>query len=215
MSTLDRATIVSFDAATYTATIRYDQSLSTYQTGVPVARHLPLWQLRAGDQVAVAVFDEAVPADRCVIAVYNLTRTKPMCRVYHSANQSLTSGVAAVLAFGAERYDTDTLHDTAVNNSRITMVTPGKYRFGASVEYEANATGVRLVHVLLNGTTAIATETEAAAGAAASRLTISGEYAFAAGDYLQLQVYQDSGGALSVVSAGNYSPEFWVEWVEV
>lgn len=67
---LERAVIVSFSAVTYLATVRYEQSLSGVQAGVPVAGHLTSGLLPVGASVAVLVFDEHSAADRVVIGPF-------------------------------------------------------------------------------------------------------------------------------------------------
>jgi hypothetical protein len=39
------------------------------------------------------------------------------------------------------------------------------------------------------------------------------EYSLSVSDYLEAVVYQNSGGALNVNSAGNYSPEFGMTYL--
>lgn len=54
----------------------------------------------------------------------------PACRVFNSAPQSIPdagAGTETTITFDSERYDTDTMHSTAVNTSRITFNTVGIY----------------------------------------------------------------------------------------
>lgn len=66
---LERATLVSFDGDTYTATLRYAGSLSSVVTGVPVSRAISAAQLLPGRRLAVAVFDAGNPLDAMVLGV--------------------------------------------------------------------------------------------------------------------------------------------------
>ncbi len=66
---LERATLVSFDGDTYTATLRYAGSLSSVVTGVPVSRGIAAAQLLPGRRLAVAVFDAGNPLDAMVFGV--------------------------------------------------------------------------------------------------------------------------------------------------
>ena len=43
------------------------------------------------------------------------------CRLWKSANQTVALNATDVVNWNSEVYDTDTLHDTATNNSRITI----------------------------------------------------------------------------------------------
>jgi len=51
----------------------------------------------------------------------NFLRHHHGCRLYKSANQTVGIGNNDVMSFNTEDYDTDTLHDTASNNSRIVV----------------------------------------------------------------------------------------------
>lgn len=137
----------------------------------------------------------------------------PKCRVYNSAAISITtSGTDQALTFNSERYDTDTLHSTAVNTGRVTITTAGTYDVGAAVDFAASATGYRTVYLRLNGSTIIASQKSAASPSGTHQLTVTTQYPFAAGDYIEVVVVQSSGAALNVNASGNYSPEFWAIW---
>lgn len=139
----------------------------------------------------------------------------PACRVYNNAAINIaTSGVAQALTFNTERYDTDSMHDVAVNTGRITFNTAGLYLVFATVEFAANATGFRQAYIRLNGVTPILVQTNQAPPATiGSQLNVAGVYKFAAADYVECIVQQGSGGALNVTSSANFSPEFGATWV--
>ncbi|HXI15477.1 MAG TPA: hypothetical protein VNM48_03825 [Chloroflexota bacterium] len=129
------------------------------------------------------------------------------CRAYHSAIQSIPHATPTALALNSERFDTDAIHDTAINNSRLTCKTAGKYSIIGHVEWSANATGVRQLRLVLNGVTSlviVAVTTPVGAGyqgiATIADLVVN--------DYVELQAYQDSGGALTVSNAAQYGCEF-------
>lgn len=130
-------------------------------------------------------------------------------RVFHNAAQSIAHNTVTVLAFNSERYDTDTIHDTVTNNSRLTCKTAGKYTITGNAEWAGNASGFRELAILLNGTTIIGTN-DLSVGGVAGTLShcVSTEYALAINDFVELRAYQNSGAALNVSSSGNYSPEF-------
>ena len=137
----------------------------------------------------------------------------PRCRVYNSANISIaTSGVAQALTFNSERFDTDTMHSTAVNTSRITFTTGGTYLIGGCVAFATNATGSREIYVRLNGATVVGDTQVPANSAVATNLSVTTLYSVSAGDYAELYATQYSGGALDVVAVGNFTPEFWAIW---
>jgi hypothetical protein len=128
----------------------------------------------------------------------------PSCRVYNSANIAIASSTLTALTFNAERYDTDAIHDTGVNPSRLTCKTAGKYAIWAHCEI---ATSIDCqFYIRLNGATVIAEFDNAAPSPAAQ--SFSTPYDLAVNDYVEFCVLQASGGSVNVNAAGNYSPEF-------
>ena len=65
-----KATIRSFDANAYTATVQITGSLATWLDDVPVARNIAPTHLTPGRACAVVFFDASNPADAVVLAVY-------------------------------------------------------------------------------------------------------------------------------------------------
>ena len=137
----------------------------------------------------------------------------PACRVYHNAAQSTTTGVELSLALNSERWDTDTMHSTVTNNSRITFTTGGLYLLVGHIEFAANATGYRLASIRWQNTTTLAVQTTKPHGTFADRLTVTCVYGFGAGEWVELRAFQDSGGSLNVNSTANFSPELSATWI--
>jgi hypothetical protein len=130
-------------------------------------------------------------------------------RVFHNAAQSIANNATAALAFNSERNDTDTIHDTVTNNSRLICKTAGIYQITGQATFAANATGIREVGIRLNGSTFLADSNKNNVGASIdARLSVTTIYNLAVNDYVELIVFQNSGASLNVLSAGNYSPEF-------
>lgn len=143
---------------------------------------------------------------------------KPMCRVYHNTSQSVATATWTSLAFNSERYDVGTMHSTSTNTSRITIPSGGDgvYSIGGSMQFaNGSSTGVRVAGILLNGATYLQTNGFNSVTSDATSVVVQCDYKLAAGDYIQLQAYQTSGGLLNVFSNANYSPEFWCHWVGV
>lgn len=140
------------------------------------------------------------------------------CRVYNSANESITSGTWTTLTFNSERFDlhddaASTFHSTGANTGRITIPSgrTGYYVIGAHAEFANNTTGrrgIRIVHSV--GSTVVAQHLEEASGGALDQsLGVVTLYKLQATEYVTAEVFQNSGGALNVLASGNYSPEFW------
>ncbi len=140
----------------------------------------------------------------------------PRCFVYNSAAISIaTSGAAQALTFNTEVEDTGGMHSTSVNTSRITIPAGGSgwYRFGGCVRFAANATGFREVKIQANGSLDLVIQrTQNHGGTDTARVAVHGEYPLVAGDYIELVVTQNSGGALNAEQVTPYSPSFYAMW---
>lgn len=133
-------------------------------------------------------------------------------RVQHNTNQSIPNSTITYLAFNSERYDTDTIHDNAVNNSRLTCKTAGKYIIALHLWYEGHATGYRQAQIHLNRTTRIAHYTKAVpAGTFIFTIPLATIYNLAVNDYVEVLVYQTSGVALNVITYEEASPIFMIQ----
>jgi hypothetical protein len=143
--------------------------------------------------------------------------SKPMCRVYHNASQNIATATWTSVLCNSERYDIGGMHSTTTNTSRITVPTGGAgvYHIGGQVRFATNATGIRAIRLLLNNTTSIGQRNSTATSTDPCHIGIACDYKLAAGDYVEVQVYQSSGGILAVDSSSAESPEFYVHWVGV
>lgn len=120
-----------------------------------------------------------------------------MVKVTTSAATSMINNAYTSVAFGAEIFDTDGLHDNVTNNTRLTAALAGKYLIIGTLGYTSNATGQRTARIRING---ISTANEVLVGtnpAGVTAISIATIYILAVGDYVELQGYQDSGGAIN------------------
>lgn len=140
---------------------------------------------------------------------------RPHCRVFNSANISINSATATALTFDSERVDVGGLHSIVSTTSRITVPTgaAGFWMFGATVQFAVNATGSRMVDVLLNNTTIIARTWTTSMATDNTVVAVQGVYQLAVTDFIEVRAFQRSGGALNVENAANISPEFWALWL--
>jgi hypothetical protein len=137
----------------------------------------------------------------------------PIVRAYNSANISINDSTLTALTFDSERYDTDTMHSTVTGTGKLTATTAGTYHIIGQVRFATSAVGVRQISIRLNGTTTLAFKGMSAASASVHGDIVETDYQFNATDYVELIVYQTSGGALNVDVAANYSPEFMMHYV--
>lgn len=126
------------------------------------------------------------------------------CQAYNSTTQSINSGTFTALSLDSERWDTDAYHSNTVNNTRLTIPAgrSGQYRIsGASHFTNGSASGGRFLRLVKNGVTFLReTGTSIVSAAHGFRGEVSTEVFLSAGDYIEMQGYQDSGGALAVGS---------------
>lgn len=126
-------------------------------------------------------------------------RLNTRCKVYDNAAQTLTTGVAAVVSCEGEDTDAKGLHNPAVNPSRITVATAGRYEVKAQCAFVANATGYRQVAILKNGAAVASVRVPAVSGVSTT-LQAVGSVLCAVNDYIEMQVLQTSGGNLDTVA---------------
>jgi hypothetical protein len=108
--------------------------------------------------------------------------------------QSISNTTYTALTYDSENYDTDSFHSTSSNTSRLTIPSGkgGKYQINAYVNWDNNATGRRIFVLYKNGVYNKALANETSSG----YLGQTGAYVIelVATDYIEIFVYQDSGG---------------------
>ena len=133
------------------------------------------------------------------------------CNLFNSANIAIASGGWTALQFNTETYDQYGMHSTVTNTSRITCVVPGKYVVDAGAEWassvaHASGAGIRF---LLNGATVIKRFEFYSCDIRV--MTISGLVHFTAADeYLEVQVIQNTGAPVNILTSSLSSPVFGV-----
>lgn len=127
------------------------------------------------------------------------------CRVYNSTTQSITTGSFQAVTFDTEEYDTDAIHDTGSNTSRLVVpaASGGKWICTAHVKWDTNTTNTRYIAFRLNGTTNIRSAMTNGVGISAGigLMASTGPIALSAGDYIEVMVFQDSGGTRTIGDA--------------
>jgi hypothetical protein len=126
--------------------------------------------------------------------------------VYRNTTQTLTNGTFTTIQFNAEEYDTDTFHDNATNNTRLTVPSTGYYLLSGKLSYDANATGQRRLAFIVNGGTDYYGQavSENTGGSIPADVTTTHVINLTAGDYVEMVGHQNSGGNLDV-RGGNTS----------
>jgi hypothetical protein len=133
------------------------------------------------------------------------------CSVYNSASFSISSGVDTTLTWNSEFFDTNAFHDTSTNTDRITIPTGygGKYQISVANRWEANGTGNRNMTLFKNGAKLF--DFMDMGGFAGSITTVTRTIILnlAAGDYISIKAFQNSGSTLTMY-AREYEAPFQV-----
>ncbi len=128
-----------------------------------------------------------------------------------SAATHNSTGNWIAMAFDAESFDLDGMHSTSVNNSRLTVITPGVYALELMGFFNSTtAGGVRGLRMDRYNSSGTIQETlayhEFAPGATSNNCyTVPGIAQANAGDYFQAYWYQNSGANLTAVSQAHFS----------
>jgi hypothetical protein len=127
---------------------------------------------------------------------------------YNNANQSISNATWTVLNFNSENFDTDAFHSTSTNTSRMTIPSGknGKYMVTMKGHFQGNSTGDRFVGLVKNGSSVGAWRLSAVSGNSIG-FGQSVVMDLVATDYLQVEVYQDSGVSLNAIGNG-VPPEY-------
>lgn len=125
------------------------------------------------------------------------------CRVYRATDTTHTSnGSWQAVAFVSESFDTNSLHDNSTNPSRLTVPATGYYMIFAQIQFASNATGNRGLRFRKNGATNSGLgggNFMPAISGASARINIhSGPVSLTAGDYVEIEAFQSSGGSLAI-----------------
>lgn len=123
-------------------------------------------------------------------------------RAYANAQTSIANAAWTAVALGAEQEDTDSYHSTSTNTSRMTVPTTDWYLIIGQSNFVSNTTGnIRGVSLRVNGGTYIAAYyLPPIAGGFETALSVSVMYPLTAGQYVEMCMYQDSGGALNTTA---------------
>lgn len=136
-------------------------------------------------------------------------RTNSAVALSNSANQVIPTGTWTSVTFDTEKFDTDTMHEGSTHPSRITCNTAGIYICGGGWEI-ATSTASFDVRVFLNNTSVVAFTQQNSS--VAQNVMCTGMVQLAAGDYIELQAFQTSGGNLNSQTEP-YAPLFWASKV--
>ena len=97
----------------------------------------------------------------------------------------------------------------APNPTRLTCQIDGIYVITAAGVWDVNATGQRMMGIVLNGGNFLAIDARITLNATYNpRNVVTTTWKMVATDFVEIHVYQNSGGNLNLLTAGDHSPEF-------
>lgn len=151
--------------------------------------------------------------------VLRFLSTPPIADMNQTVAQTLTTSVFAAVTFTTETVDTDVDgiggHDTSSNTSRYTARYPGWYQCSGGGGFAVNATGIRATRWAVNGTAVNGSQTAEATTAATSAewAARTKHFYLNAGDYVELQLFQNSGGNLNTDVTTADQSHVSIRWV--
>jgi len=129
----------------------------------------------------------------------------PSAKVYRATDAAIANGAWTSVPFVSEAHDTHDMHDNTTNNTRITIQPNqgGTYLLNGQVNFAANGTGGRGIKFVVNGLVSSNDPNDGGGtfditqGTYEWRRNISTVRRLVPGDYVELFVFQGSGGSLT------------------
>ncbi len=180
------------------AGIRTDASLLVYDATLPDA-------ITFGQSGATGSAATSSRRDHAH-AMANETTNTIAAGAYNDADISIANTTATLITLNTSAYDTDNMHDPVTNNSRIKATTAGTYQILGSIAWASSGTGRRLIYLRYNGSGSGETVEVDTNQNGAHYMQVNAQHVFTADQYVELFVYQSSGGALNATSAGIVTP---------
>lgn len=134
------------------------------------------------------------------------------CILRKETAQTIPNATSTKITFstGTEISDTLSMHDTSTNNSRITILSDGFYNISVGARWTESASGSgRVMYIFVNNSAVAAqTSTQDSSGRSGNSLSIN--YYLSKDDYVEMAVYQASGGNLDIGGTTYYALNFSV-----
>lgn len=141
----------------------------------------------------------------------------PLCVCYAGAAQSIPNGTWTSLLFSLNRIDSYSGHSVVTNTSRYTAQVPGWYSVGGTGVLASSGTN-NAARIAVNGTVILGTPQAGGliAAAAAGTGAVECDVFLNLGDYVEVQFFQSSGGAINTLVTGtDFTSLMHVRWVHI
>jgi hypothetical protein len=172
----------------------------------------------AGDVLSASAFNTGVKA------VFDFLMNPPLCDLAMNVALAHVNSTATLETYDTEATDTDSMHSTSSNPSRIVFTTAGRYHLGVYVFMPQVPTtySTYTVNLRLNaagssaGGTSLRSFSYGSPGGAPAQSVTHLSRVFSAGDYVETFVTQTSGSTRTTdASLGLYANGFQARWVSV
>jgi fluoride ion exporter CrcB/FEX len=141
----------------------------------------------------------------------------PLCvlTTNQTLGQTIGDNTTPVLTFDVVRRNPSGMYVAATSTNKIFCVRPGDYDFFAASTFMPNPNGSRFINFLVNGTEVRAREERGANQATGRGTTVStfDTLSLDTGDFVQVQVWQNSGGNLLTSAAAATLSRFSARFV--
>lgn len=143
----------------------------------------------------------------------------PLAELRQTVVQSIPNGTGTPITWDVEDWDKNPAgtpqHDNVTNNSRFTAVFAGIYELGGAGGFAANVTGQRVTAWIINGSTVNGSQvSDQALGALGNKVAARSKLVFLnVGDYVELTLFQNSGGPLNTNVTSNEQSSAMIRWV--
>lgn len=120
-----------------------------------------------------------------------------------SGTQSLSNGAWTKISWNEDTFDVHGLHNISNNSDTVYIKTPGWYRIESRLSFDPNTSNIRGARILVNGAVidnSTSIVQALSAGSYSQPFTTAIRY-LSSGDAVQVEGYQNSGGALTVSRA--------------
>jgi hypothetical protein len=162
----------------------------------------------------LAVATPAATGDAATKGYVDAVQNVPVCTVTRNTSQSATTATWTTISWSAEREDTDAMWAVSPNPTRVTVTKAGIYALNFQGSFDASTAGTtRGSRLVKNGsaTPLPGTELLHPLPSGSTRLPpvhTSTVERLAVNDYIEVMVYQDSGGALGFGGTTKYEMIF-------
>jgi hypothetical protein len=169
----------------------------------------PLYTDPADPQAAIQDLAQDVDTDvAALVARQTAALARASARVSATANQNIPANTNTIVTWATEEYDNAAMANLGVNNDRLTLTETGVYLVTAEINFSSNGNATvngRSIIFQPNLQPSMGKDTRRGAQAMDTEMTTTVLYqCVTAGDYIRVEVRQESGAALNI-SARSFS----------